>query len=350
MIKTFAALLAAWPPRCRSAAQDLGAAAAERRRRSRPTEEDGPVAARSPTRATWQDLGIAIPAFATDRDAPTPANARRHRRARASSWRRWCSTTCATTACSSRPARTRCRSPRFDADHRARLGHLAGPRRRDAGAGLCPRQRRRAADGRLLPLRRRAAAASWRARAGWCRRPTGAAPRTSAPTWSIRGCRAKARSSTARSPTSPRPGPRTARIKRLAIMDSDGANHRFITNGQATALTPRYSPDYRKIVYLSYLNGNPRIYVYDIGTGRQTLVTAEPATRPSPRAGRPTGAGSSIRWRSPATPTSTASPRSGGQSHAADRQPRASTSAASYSPDGSQIVFESDRSGSQQST
>ena len=38
-------------------------------------------------------------------------------------------------------------------------------------------------------------------------------------------------------------GPKDHRVKRLAIMDSDGANHRFITNGQATALTPRYSPD-----------------------------------------------------------------------------------------------------------
>jgi TolB protein len=46
-------------------------------------------------------------------------------------------------------------------------------------------------------------------------------------------------------------GPKDHRMKRLAIMDSDGANHRFITNGQAMALTPRYSPDYRQIVYLS---------------------------------------------------------------------------------------------------
>ena len=38
-------------------------------------------------------------------------------------------------------------------------------------------------------------------------------------------------------------GPKDARVKRLAIMDSDGANHRFITAGNATALTPRYSPD-----------------------------------------------------------------------------------------------------------
>ncbi len=78
-------------------------------------------------------------------------------------------------------------------------------------------------------------------------------------------------------------GPKDRRVKRLAIMDSDGANHRFITNGQSTALTPRYSPDYKQILYLSYFNGNPRIYVYDIGTGRQRLVTqsTNPTIRPA---------------------------------------------------------------------
>ena len=68
-------------------------------------------------------------------------------------------------------------------------------------------------------------------------------------------------------------GPKDNRTKRLAIMDSDGANHRFITTGRSTALTPRYSPDYKQLVYLSYVDGNPRIYVYDIGTGRQTLIS-----------------------------------------------------------------------------
>jgi len=43
-------------------------------------------------------------------------------------------------------------------------------------------------------------------------------------------------------------GPKGKRVKRLAIMDSDGANHRFITNGQSTALTPRFSPNYKSIL------------------------------------------------------------------------------------------------------
>jgi TolB protein len=141
-------------------------------------------------------------------------------------------------------------------------------------------------------------------------------------------------------------GPKDNRVKRLAIMDSDGANHRFITNGQSTALTPRYSPDYRSIVYLSYLNGNPRIYVYDIDSGQQHLVT---------QSGNPTFA---PRWSpdgkwilySMAVGGNTDIYRvsaQGGESQRLTDSPGIDVGG-SFSPDGSQIVFESDRSGTQQ--
>lgn len=141
-------------------------------------------------------------------------------------------------------------------------------------------------------------------------------------------------------------GPKGNRVKRLAIMDSDGANHRFITNGQTTALTPRYSPDYKSIVYLSYLNGNPRIYVYDIGTGQQRLVTQSSNPTFAPR-WSPDGqwilysmgvGGNTDIYRVPAT---------GGQSQRLTDSPGIDVGG-SYSPDGTRIVFESDRSGSQQ--
>ncbi len=141
-------------------------------------------------------------------------------------------------------------------------------------------------------------------------------------------------------------GPKGARVKRLAIMDSDGANHRFITNGQSTALTPRYSPDYAKIAYLSYVDGNPRIYVYDIGTGRQTLVTQSANPTFAPR-WSPDGryllysmaiAGNTDIYRVPAT---------GGTPIRLTDSPAIEVGG-SYSPDGSRIVFESDRSGVQQ--
>lgn len=141
-------------------------------------------------------------------------------------------------------------------------------------------------------------------------------------------------------------GPKDHRRKQLAIMDSDGANHRFITNGQATALTPRYSPDYRQIVYLSYLNGAPRIYIYDIGTGQQRLVTQSTNPTFAPR-WSPDG-----KWilYSMATGGNTNIYRvsaNGGASQQLTNTPGINVGG-SYSPDGSKIVFESDRSGGQQ--
>ncbi|WP_324828474.1 Tol-Pal system beta propeller repeat protein TolB [Qipengyuania zhejiangensis] len=141
-------------------------------------------------------------------------------------------------------------------------------------------------------------------------------------------------------------GPKDNRTKRLAIMDSDGANHRFITTGQSTALTPRYSPDYKKLVYLSYVDGNPRIYVYDIGTGRQTLISQSSNPTFAPRWSPD---GRSILY-SMAVNGNTDIYRvsaSGGESRRLTDTPGIDIGG-SYSPDGSQIVFESDRSGSQQ--
>ncbi|MEO7915551.1 MAG: Tol-Pal system beta propeller repeat protein TolB [Novosphingobium sp.] len=141
-------------------------------------------------------------------------------------------------------------------------------------------------------------------------------------------------------------GPKAHRMKRLAIMDSDGANHRFITTGQAIALTPRYSPDYRQIVYLSYLNGNPRIYIYDLERGSQRLVTQSRNPTFSPR-WSPDGksilysmaiGGNTDLYRVSAL---------GGESQRLTDAPGIDVGG-SYSPDGSKIVFESDRSGAQQ--
>ena len=141
-------------------------------------------------------------------------------------------------------------------------------------------------------------------------------------------------------------GPKDHRTKRLAVMDSDGANHRFITTGQAIALTPRFSPDYKQIVYLSYLNGNPRIYIYDTVSGTQKLVTQSRNATFAPR-WSPDGkwilysmsvGGNTDIYRVPA---------SGGDSQRLTDGPSIDVGG-SYSPDGSKIVFESDRSGSQQ--
>ena len=141
-------------------------------------------------------------------------------------------------------------------------------------------------------------------------------------------------------------GPKDRRVKRLAIMDSDGANHRFLTNGQSVVLTPRFSPDYKRIVYLSYIQKRPRIYIYDIGTGRQHIVTESANQTFAPRFSPD---GRFILY-SMAVGGNTDIYRvsvNGGASTRLTNSPTIDVGG-SYSPDGSKIVFESDRSGSQQ--
>ena len=141
-------------------------------------------------------------------------------------------------------------------------------------------------------------------------------------------------------------GPRANRVKRLAIMDQDGANHRFLTNGQSIVLTPRFAPNQQSIVYMSYVGRIPSIYVYDIGSGRQRLVVQNVATTFAPRFS-PDG-----RWIlfSMAQNGNTDIYRvaaGGGAPQRLTNSPGIDTGG-SYSPDGSRIVFESDRSGGQQ--
>ena len=142
-------------------------------------------------------------------------------------------------------------------------------------------------------------------------------------------------------------GAKTRRIKRLAIMDQDGANHRFLTNGQSIVLTPRFAPNNQNtIVYMSFEGNRPRIYTYDLGSGRSRLVVDRANLTFAPRF-------------SPDGRTIVFSMSTGGNTNiyrvaAGGGQPQQLTSAPgidtapSFSPDGSRIVFESDRSGGQQ--
>lgn len=141
-------------------------------------------------------------------------------------------------------------------------------------------------------------------------------------------------------------GPTTRRIKRLAIMDQDGENHKFLTTGASMALTPRFSPNLQKITYLSYAGNIPKVYILDIESGEQKLVgqfkgmTFAPVFSPdssklllSYAEGGTTNI-YEMDLKTNKTKQLTSSP-------AIDTSP-------SYSPDGKQIVFNSDRGGNQQ--
>ena len=141
-------------------------------------------------------------------------------------------------------------------------------------------------------------------------------------------------------------GSKKNRTKRLAIMDQDGANHRFITNGQSLVLTPRFAAGRQSIVFMSFENDQPRVYVYDVGSGRKRLVVNQPNMTFAPRVS-PDGrwiifsmivAGNADIYRVAV---------GGGAATRLTTSPGIDTGG-SYSPDGSRIVFESDRSGTQQ--
>ena len=71
-------------------------------------------------------------------------------------------------------------------------------------------------------------------------------------------------------------GPKNQRVKRLAIMDQDGANHRFLTDGGSIVLTPRFSPSRQEITYMSYEGGQPQVYLLQLETGQREIVANFP--------------------------------------------------------------------------
>ena len=141
-------------------------------------------------------------------------------------------------------------------------------------------------------------------------------------------------------------GPKNARVKRLAIMDQDGANLAYLSDGKSLVLTPRFSPAGQRITYMSYEGSQPQVYVLDVETGkRQHLGKFENmsfAPRFSPDGNRVVmslqeGGNANIY----AMDLRSGTPQRLTNSAAIDTAP-------SYSPDGSRIVFESDRGGTQQ--
>lgn len=141
-------------------------------------------------------------------------------------------------------------------------------------------------------------------------------------------------------------GPRDRRVRRLAIMDQDGANGRFLTDGTWMALSPRFHPSRDQIVFMSFANNRPRVYTYDLGSGAQRVLGEFEGMTFAPRY-RPDGNGIIMSVARGAGSDIVAVSLGGGGSRRLTNSGAIDTSPC-YSPDGTQIVFNSDRGGDQQ--
>ncbi|MEX0852942.1 MAG: Tol-Pal system beta propeller repeat protein TolB, partial [Bauldia sp.] len=141
-------------------------------------------------------------------------------------------------------------------------------------------------------------------------------------------------------------GPKDKRVKRLAIMDQDGANLRYLTRGNDLVLTPRFNPSSQEITYMSYGSDGPRVYLLNIETGQREIVGDFPGMTFAPRFS-PDGQKVIMSLQQEGNANIfTLDLRSRRTTRLTDGA--AIDTSPSYAPDGALIVFESDRGGSQQ--
>jgi TolB protein len=143
-----------------------------------------------------------------------------------------------------------------------------------------------------------------------------------------------------------RHGDRVIQRKRLAVMDQDGSNHRYLTDGRTLVLTPRFSPTHPIITYLAYYNKQPRVYLLHIDTGRVELLGNFPGMTYAPRFSPDGGKVIFSMAREGNSDIFSMDLRTR-RILRLTQHPSIDTSP-SFSPDGKRITFNSDRGGTQQ--
>ena len=134
--------------------------------------------------------------------------------------------------------------------------------------------------------------------------------------------------------------------KWLSMMDQDGANRVDLTQGKSLVLTPRFSPDGEHLFYLSYETGRPRIFRWDLYTGRRVIQGTYPGLNSAP-SWSPDGKRMAMTLSKDGIPEVYSKLLRNGHLTRLTNNRGIDTSP-SWSPDGRKIVFNSDRAGSPQ--
>ena len=138
-----------------------------------------------------------------------------------------------------------------------------------------------------------------------------------------------------------------ARTRRIAVMDSDGQDHRYLTSGDSMVLTPRLAPKGDSLAYVSFAGGGrPSVRVLNLDSGQERPLVPGDAISFAPRFS-PDGSRILFSMMLGANSDIYVVPATGGAPRRLTTSPGIDTDP-SFSPDGSKIVFESDRGGSQQ--
>ena len=141
-------------------------------------------------------------------------------------------------------------------------------------------------------------------------------------------------------------GAQNKRLKRLAIMDQDGENHQYLSDGSYLVLTPRFSPTTQEITYLAYFKNEPRVYIFNLETGEQELLGSFPGMTFAPRFS-PLGDKIIMSLAEKGVTDIYTMNLNNQEVVRLTNSPSIDTSP-SFSPDGKKVIFNSDRGGSQQ--
>ncbi|HEV7779429.1 MAG TPA: Tol-Pal system beta propeller repeat protein TolB [Luteibacter sp.] len=130
----------------------------------------------------------------------------------------------------------------------------------------------------------------------------------------------------------------------LIVADSDGFNPQVVARSKESLLSPAWSPDGRKLAYVSFESGNSAVYLQDIGTGARQLIASHPKGINSAPHFSPDGSKLAV------TLSYIGNPEIFLIDIASRKETRVTNNFAidtepTFTPDGQSLVFTSDRSG-----